>query len=125
MSKNETGDLRLLLVTERERISREKLKRLAAETFGQLIKAVVDLEKEAMVINGEFHADEEALLLTTGSKQENLWGINLYPSITDKTWVEFDSMINLRPSLGNRSREIEDSKIRRRIIETVDRLVEK
>lgn len=124
MSKNETGDLKLLLVTERGRISREKLKRLAAATFGQLIKAVIDLEKEAMVVNGEFHADEEALLLTTGSKQGNLWGINLYPSITDETWIEFDSMINLRPSLGNRSREVESLKIRQKIIAVVNRLVE-
>ncbi len=62
-----------------DKISIEELKKLASETFGNLVKAVVDVEKEIMAIGGELHAVEEMLLLNSGSKQKNLWGRNLYP----------------------------------------------
>jgi len=71
------------------------------------------------------HADEETLLLENGSKQENLWGINIYPEIKDKNWIEFDSMINLRPSQGNRSRGVENPETQKIIIEIVEKLVNK
>jgi hypothetical protein len=63
-------------------------------------------------------------LLDEGSKQADLWGINLYPAdYGDLQWIEFDSMINVRPSRGNRSRSVEDPAVRDRIVELVDRLV--
>ncbi len=66
--------------------------------FGDLVKAVVDVERNIMALGGELHADEEALLLDDGSLQPHLWGINLYPSeYGDAGWLEFDSMINVRP----------------------------
>ncbi len=52
-----------------------------------------------MVVGGELHADEEQWLLENGS-QADLWGINLYPAETSDDWIEFDSMINIRPSAG-------------------------
>lgn len=53
------------------------------------------------------HADEEAGLLEDGSGQRSLWGINLYPAeYGSPDWVEFDSMINLRPLQQNRSRSV-------------------
>jgi len=55
------------------------------------------------------------LLLENGSKQKSLWGINLYPEIQGNGFVEFDSMINMRPSMGNRSRGIENEEIRGKI----------
>lgn len=106
-------------------ISIAKLKKMAEKMFGNLVKAVVDVEKEIMVINGELHSDEEALLLKEGSRQENLWGINLYPKKRVQEWIEFDSLINLRPSLGNLSRGIKDPKIRKKIIKIVNNLVKK
>jgi hypothetical protein len=69
------------------------------------------------------HADEEAILLSSGSKQENLWGINLYPQKKDEDFIEFDSVINLKPSQGNRSRGIENPQIQKRIKEIVERLI--
>ncbi len=108
------------LVTDH--ISKERLKELALQRFGDMIKAVVDIERRLMVVGGELHADEEQVLLEDGSKQQNLWGINLYTEMPDKAWIEFDSMINLRPSQGNRSRDVEDEAIRRRIIEIVSAL---
>ena len=101
------------------------LEEMAEHMFGNLIKAVVDVEKEIMAVNGELHADEEALLLEKGSKQQNLWGINIYPKIKGDEWIEFDSMINLRPSSGNLTRGIKDLKVRKKVIKIVKKLVKK
>ena len=103
-------------------LSRQELKQLAQERFGNMIKAVVDIEREVMAIGGELHADEETLLLEQGSQQEHLWGINLYPDTTDDSWLEFDSMINLRPSQGNRSRGVDDEALREKIKKVVTKL---
>jgi hypothetical protein len=84
-------------------ISLAELKRMAEERFGNLVKAVIDIEKEIMAVDAELQADEEALLLEKGSRQEDLWGINIYPEMLESERIEFDSMINLRPSLSNMS----------------------
>ena len=107
----------------RERISRAELARLAEDQFGDWIKAVVDVSREVMAIGGDLHADDEAALLADGSRQRDLWGINLYPGESGGDWIEFDSMINLRPSDGNRSRGVDDDRIRARIREVVGSLV--
>ncbi|MCG2686051.1 DUF5674 family protein [Candidatus Parcubacteria bacterium] len=106
-------------------ITLDELNELAQQRFGNLVKVVVDIEKEIMAVDGELHADEEALLLEKGSKQENLWGINLYPELKGTDFIEFDSMINLRPSVKNMTRGIDDPKIRTKIIEIVNKLMEK
>ena len=108
-----------------KKISLLELKQMAKKMYGDLVKAVVDIEKEIMVVDGEMHADEEQLLLAKGSKQENLWGINLYPDLFEKNFIEFDSVINLRPRLNNFSRGVNDKKIRKKIIEVVNKLVKK
>lgn len=100
-----------------------ELQRLAGEQFGDFVKAVVDLRLEVMAIGGELHADEEAVLLEQGARQVDLWGINVYPDLPDAQRVEFDSMINVRPSQGNRSRLVEAPAIQRRIQEIVTRLI--
>lgn len=113
------------VISEKDKIALKDLKKLSQEGFGNLIKAVVDVEKEIIVVGGELHADEEALLLQQGSKQDNLWGINIYPEVTGSDWVEFDSMINLRPRQGNLSREVDNPKIREKILEILGKLIEK
>lgn len=109
----------------RNKIQLEELKKLAKSGFGELVKVVVDVDRKIMAVDGELHADEEALLLEDGSLQRNLWGINLYPEIEAADWIEFDSMINLRPSVGNLSRNVKDPAIRERIITIVNKLVKK
>ena len=106
-----------------DRISRADLARLAEEQFGDWIKAVVDVSRGLVAIGGDLHADDEAALLADGSRQRDLWGINLYPGETGGDWIEFDSMINLRPSEGNRSRGVDDDRVRARIREVVGSLV--
>jgi hypothetical protein len=104
-----------------EPIALDELRRIALGQFGDFVKAVVDVRRGVMAIGGELHADEEALLLDEGSRQADLWGVNLYPERSEP--IEFDSMINVRPSQGNRSRVVEDPAVRGRIEAVVRRLV--
>lgn len=116
------GALSLLRII-REPIPRAELASLAEQQFGNLVKAVVDVARQVIAIGSELHSDEEAALLDDGSKQEHLWGINLYPDEPRTEWLEFDSMINVRPSRGNRSREVEDPTLRESIRRIVDMLI--
>lgn len=93
--------------------------------FGNIVKAVVDAERGIMAIDGELHSDEQALLLENNSKQENLWGINIYPDKSDEDFIEFDSVINIRPSQQNRSRGIENPETKKTILELVNKLIKK
>lgn len=93
------------------------------ERYTELAKAVVDIELNLIAVGGEFHADEEAVLLEQGSKQENLWGINIrFEKLKDER-IEFDSMINIRPRQGNRSRHVESQDLRNQIIVIVNQLI--
>jgi hypothetical protein len=96
-----------------------ELKQMAAAGFGNLVKAVVDIDRALIAVDAELHADLETLLLEEGSDQRSLWGINLYPELIGEARVEFDSMINLRPSQGNRSRGVEDAARRAAILDVV------
>jgi hypothetical protein len=108
----------------RDRVSLGTLASMAEAMFGNLVKAVVDVERELMAIDAEMHADEEALLLADGSSQTALWGINLYPgAFATDDFIEFDSMINVRPRQGNRTRFVDDAGVREQIERIVARLV--
>ena len=110
-------------VTEAETISLDEIRTLAAGRFGDMIKGVADLARGVLLLDADLHADQEAVLLEEGSKQQDLWGINLYPDISGEDWLEFDSMINLRPSFGNRSRGVDDPATRAAIAALVARVV--
>jgi hypothetical protein len=107
----------------RQQIRRSELAALAEAQFGDMIKAVVDVERAIMAIGGELHSDEEATLLDDGSQQAHLWGINLYPRESGAGWIEFDSMINVRPGQRNRSRDVESEATRNAIRAIVGALV--
>ena len=108
----------------KEKITLENLNKMAKSQFGDMIKAVVDIEQEIMAVGGGLHADEEVLLMEEeNSKRENTWGINIYPEKTDEEFIEFDSMVNLKPTYGNKSRGVEDPKIREKIRKIVEELI--
>ena len=93
---------------------------MAEKMYGNLVKAVVDLHKNTLIVDAEMHADEEQVLLEQGSKQNDLWGINLYPSkFGTDDFIEFDSMINIRPRQQNMSRSVDNAKIREKIVDLV------
>ena len=107
----------------RDAVTRDELARIAEHQFGDMVKGVVDVVRRMMAIGAELHADEEAALLEAGSIQRDLWGINLYPAETGDGFIEYDSMINVRPSQGNRSRGVEDEALRARIRQVIHQLV--
>ncbi len=105
-------------------IKKQELAEIAEKQFGDFVKAVVDIEQEIMAIGGELHADEEVELMEKeNSKREYTWGINLYPEIANEDWIEFDSVINLKPSFGNRSRGVDDFEIQQKIKNIVEKLI--
>ena len=106
-----------------EPTSQGDLAAMASPHFLDMVKAVVDVEEGVIAIGGELHADEEAVLIDRGSNQRFLWGINLYPGKTGDEFIEFDSMINLRPSHGNRSRGVDDPRAREQVVAVVQKLV--
>ena len=112
---------RILILTER--IARHELHVLANDFFENMVKFVVDIERELIAIGGELHTDAEQLLLTDGSREEDMWGANYYPGRGTDRSIEFTSLINIRPAAGNRSMEIEDARIRDRVREITARLV--
>lgn len=85
-----------------------------------VIKGVVDVKKRLLAVDAPMHMDLEQYLLNNGSEQYDLWGINLYLGEEDiEELVEFDSMINLRPAQNNRTRGVDDVKIREQIKQVV------
>ena len=108
----------------KDRISLDELKALAHKQYGDIIKAVVDVSTGIMGVGGEFHSEIEALLMEKeGAERENTWGINLALNETGDSFIEFDSMVNLKPLLGNKSRGVENPEVRKKIKTIVDRLV--
>jgi len=101
-----------------------ELSAMAEKMYGNFVKAVVDLHKNVLIVDAEMHADEEQELLEQGSKQNDLWGINLYPyKFGTDDFIEFDSMINIRPRQQNMSRGVNNPEIREQIISLVQQRV--
>lgn len=110
----------------RKSIAVSSLEEMAEGMFGNLVKAVVDVDRGSMAVDAEMHADEEALLLAEGSQQNSLWGINLHPAhFGTPRFIEFDSVINIRPRQGNRTRSVDDASMRAAITAIVERLVKR
>lgn len=107
----------------REKIAKDKLERIVTEGLGDMIKVVVDIERGIATVGGVFHSDGEAMLLEDGSKQENLWGANLYPREKGEKRIEFSALINIRPRQNNRGMWIEDENIRSQIKAILDSLI--
>jgi Protein of unknown function (DUF5674) len=95
----------------------------AERRFGDMVKAAVDVGRGVIALGGELHSDEEALLLEDGAMQGDVWGVNIYPAEAGDAWIEFDSMINVRPSANNRSRGVDDPALRSRIRTVVEALI--
>ncbi|MGM9790957.1 MAG: DUF5674 family protein [Candidatus Cryptobacteroides sp.] len=101
-------------------ISNAVVSDMAKVLYGDMIKAVADIKNGYLAIDAELHSDLEGLLLKKGSLQEDLWGFNIYPDMFgEEDYVEFDSLINIKPRQNNMSRDVEDATIRQRIMDIV------
>lgn len=91
-----------------------------SEDFDGYIKLVVDIEQEILAGGGKRHVEGEQKLLSEGSKQENLWGGGLDLKSRE---IDYNSMINIRPSQGNTSRDIMSAEVRDRFDRIVKELL--
>ena len=109
----------------KDKVTREELRALAHEQYGDIVKAVVDIAQGIMGVGGELHVDIQSLLMEKEHAQgDTTWGINLYVDKTGDEFIEFDSMINLKPASGNRTRSVENVETQEAIKEIVRKLVE-
>lgn len=111
------------IVVVDQRIDPGELARLVRLFFEDMVKYVVDVDRRLAAVGGELQADAEQLLLESGSRQLDLWGANYYPGRGQDACIEYTSLINIRPSLGNRSMQIEDSALRERVREITFALI--
>lgn len=114
-----------ILVLKDKPISPGELRTLTERFFVDMVKYVADIERGIIAVGGELHADAEALLIQEGSRQADLWGANYYPGFGSSDCIEYTSLINIRPSQGNRSMVIEDDEIRDRLQALTHRLIGK
>jgi len=105
-----------------KKIAKQELKEIAENNYGDMIKAAVDIEKEVMVLGGEFHSDANEVLIRKGSDQKDVWGINIYPGREEM--LEFISLINIRPSENNLDMEIQSEHIKEKIKKIINKLIE-
>ncbi|MCQ2156845.1 MAG: DUF5674 family protein [Bacteroidales bacterium] len=111
------------MIILKDRLTVSQLSEIAAELYVDMIKAVADVRLGTLAIDAELHSDLEQLLLENGSLQDDLWGFNIYPEVEGDDFIEFDSLINIRPRQNNRSRNVEDESIQSRIREIVNNFV--
>jgi len=90
------------------------------ESFGSFVKVVADIERQIISVGCELHVDCVEELMADGSSYANLWGANVYPK--DKK-IDFIALINIRPASGNRSMEIEDTNIRKKVEDIIKKIV--
>ena len=112
----------MIKIVERK-LSKSETGEFLGNPYSDMIKFVVDIQKGILALGGELHSDAEALLLERGSKQSDLWGANYWPKKNAAEKMEYTSMINIRPSAGNRAMEVKDPKIRQKIREIAEKLL--
>ena len=105
-----------IVVVDR-RIDPAELRRIVALYFGDMVKVVIDVRRRVAAVGGELHADAEQVLLAQGSTQADLWGANYFPGRGPDGCIEYTALINIRPSQGNRSMEIQDADTRQTVRE--------
>lgn len=107
----------------REPVSEETLNALAQSWHGTLVKGVADVGRDIMALGGDWHMDANNVLIADGSRQEDLWGFNIYPKERSDSALEYISLINIRPVQGNKAMELADEVLREKIKEIVSKLV--
>lgn len=101
-------------------ITVDELKRLAEVFYVNMIKGVVDIQREIIAFGGEYHVDANMVLMENGSEQKDVWGFNINFDEPRDSWIEYISLINIRPAVGNRKMEVQDENIRKKMKEIID-----
>lgn len=108
-----------MIIILNSKITPEQLKQVSEDIEGY-VKFVVDIHKKILAAGGKMHTDCEKRLLEDGSKQSDLWGGGWDLETNE---LDYDSMINIRPSQGNPSREVLSEDIRKQMTEVAKNLL--
>jgi len=95
-----------------KKISDYELREIAKDFYGDMVKGVVDVEREIIVVGGEYHMDANMVILGDGSKQKDVWGFNWYFGKNGDEKIEYISLINIRPLQDNRTMEVQNALLR-------------
>lgn len=101
------------------KISIDEAKKLADGWYGTMIKGCVDIEQSRVALGGDYHIESSELLTKSGSKFEDVWGFNIRFEENPDGVLEFDSMVNLKPNFGNRSRGINNQEVSNKAREVI------
>ena len=104
-------------------ITKAEAREIAKEIYGDMVKGVVDVEREILALGGEYHMDANAVLLDSGSRQEDIWGFNIHTEKPREEWLACTSLINIRPAQGNRQMKIEDETLCARIADIISKKI--
>ena len=104
-------------------ISRSEALEIGQEFYAEMVKGVVDVEREIIALGGEYHMDANIILIREGHVQNDIWGFNIYPGRAGEDWIEYTSLINIRPGANNRTMTVEDEKIRTKIKKIIEKLI--
>jgi hypothetical protein len=107
----------------KEPISKSEVLEIAKEFYIDMVKGVVDIEREVIALGGEYHMDANMILIGNGSKQQNVWGFNIYPKQIGDDWIEYTSLINIRPKMGNMDMVIKNKEICDKMKKIIEKLI--
>jgi len=108
----------------KEKISKEELARITKESFEDMVKVDVDVKREILTMGGEWHSEgDELLSREEGYSRENVWGVNFYPWNPPEKRIAYTSLINIKPSLGYRTMEIQEKEIREKISKVIEKFL--
>jgi len=110
----------MIIKIVKDTISTDELREIAKEYYVDMIKGVADISKEIIAVGGEYHIDANMKLLENGSAQADVWGFNIFLDRPKDERIEFTSLINIRPQVGNRSMEVEDGAIRNKMRDIIN-----
>ena len=116
-----TPETEILII--RETIPRQEAHRIGAAWYKDMVKGVVDVEEEIVALGGEWHMDANVVLMDDGSSQDHVWGFNIYPERVGNDWIEYISLINIRPALGNKGMEVLDPALRDRMKAIIEKRI--
>ena len=106
------------------KINTKEVKRMANFWYGTMIKGAVDVEGGRVALGGDYHIEDSELLTSTGSKFEDIWGFNIRFEENPNGVLEFDSMVNIKPNFGNRSRSINNNEIIKKVTEVIYKFID-
>ena len=106
------------------KISIEETKKMADSWYGTMIKGTLDIELGRVALGGDYHIESSEMLTASGSKFENVWGFNIRFEEDPDGVLEFDSMVNIKPNFGNRSRGINNEEVIKKATEIIYKFID-